>query len=350
MAPSAAPTVYVGGFRPEIAVYKMDMDTTRLTFLSKVAEPPASPSFMAFAPSRRFAYAVDEVDNGRVVSFSVDQQTGALTRLNDASASGFGPTYISLDKTGRWAMTASWAKDKPASISVNPIAEDGKVGDPVDVRTFAVNGHAHFITTDPTNRFVLASISGADFLAIYRFDAGTGKLTPNSPDRVPRPAGANPRHMDFHPSGQYLYLINEHSCTVTAYRYDREGGTLTELQDISTLPVGYSGPENTTAQILVHRSGKFLYGSNRGHDSVVTYRIDPGTGKLTLAGFTAVGRKPRNFNIDPSGRYLLVASQDDGTVTAYEIDQQTGALTQKGTPQPAGDKPTFVGFLLLPGR
>jgi 6-phosphogluconolactonase len=283
-----------------------------------------------------------------VVSFTIDQQTGALTRLNDASASGFGPTYISLDRTGRWAMTASWAKDHPASISVNPIADDGKVGEPVEVKTFAVNGHAHYITTDPSNRFVLASISGSDFLAQYRFDAGTGKLTPNSPDRVLRPAGANPRHMDFHPSGQYLYLINEHSCTVTVYRFDGEAGTLSELQDISTLPVGYTGKENTTAQILVHRSGKFVYGSNRGHDSVVTYRVDTATGKLSLVGFTSVGHRPRNFNIDPSGRYLFVASQDDGTVTAYEIDQTAGTLTQKGVPQPTGDKPTFVGFVLLP--
>jgi 6-phosphogluconolactonase len=347
-APTASPTVYIGGFRPEIAVYKLDLDTAVLTPLSKVAEPPASPSFMAFAPSRRFAYAVDEVDNGRVVSFSVDQQTGALTRLNDASASGFGPTYISLDRTGRWAMTASWAKDKPASISVNPIGEDGKVGEPVDVKTFAVNGHGHYITTDPSNRFVIASISGSDFLAQYRFDAATGKLTPNTPDRVLRPTGANPRHFDFHPNGKYAYLINEHSCTVTAYQWNGDSGTLTEIQDITTLPAGYTTPENTTAQILVHRSGNFLYGSNRGHDSVVTYRIDPASGKLSLVGFTKVGRRPRNFNMDPSGRYLFVASQDDGTVTAYEIDQTSGVLTQKGLPQPAGDKPTFVGFLLLP--
>jgi 6-phosphogluconolactonase len=212
-----------------------------------------------------------------------------------------------------------------------------------------MNAHAHYITTDPSNRFVLASISGADFLAVYPFDATTGHLA-RDPVRVNRPPSANPRHMDFHPNGQFLYLINEHSSTVTAYRFDGTTGSLTELQDLSTLPAGYAGAAaNSTAQLLVHPSGKFLYGSNRGHDSIVIYGIDQATGRLTLIGFqTDVGRRPRNFTIDPGGTNLFVAAQDDGTVSTYRIEPN-GTLVRRGPPLPAGDRPTFVGVLVLPG-
>jgi 6-phosphogluconolactonase len=250
---------------------------------------------------------------------------------------------VSLDRTGRWALTASWAGMKAASIAVSPIGEDGRVGPPVDRRTYKVNGWAHFFGTDPTNRFAFASINGEDRVAQFKFDAGTGKLTENTPPWVMRPAGAGPRHLAFHPGGKFAYLINEHGNTVTSYAFDASTGLLTQLQDISALPAGYSGPMNATAQILVHRSGKFVYGSNRGHDSVVIYAVDALTGMLKLVGFkTGVPAFPRNFAIDPTGTLLLVVGQNDGMLAIYKIDAASGMLAEQGKRIAVGLKPTYV--------
>ena len=349
----AGPIVYVGGFRPEIDIFRLDMATNKMVQVAVVENPPAAPSYFAWSTSGKFAYSVDESDNGKVVAYTVDQSTGMLTRLNDASAFGVGPTYIALDRTGKFALTASWAEDRPASISVVPIGADGKVANPVDSRAFAVNGHAHYITTDPTNKFVLASINGLEYIALYKFDAATGKLSENNPDRVMRPKGGDPRHMDFHPNGKFLYMINEHGNTITAYAFDSNTGLPTQIQDVPTLPSNFAGAAmNTTAQILVHKSGKFLYGSNRGHNSIVIYAVDPATGMLTLVGHqtAGVGPRPRNFNFDPTGTLLLLASQDDGTITIFKVDEATGKLAQAGSPVPAGLKPTYVGVLNIPGK
>jgi 6-phosphogluconolactonase len=345
----AGPIVYVGGFRPEIDVFRLDMTSLKLTQVAQVANPPPQPSFFAFATTGKFAYSVDESDNGRVVSYTVDQKTGLLTRLNDVPAYGVGPTYIALDRTGKWALTASWAGDQPASISVLPIGDDGKVGVPVDSHVFSVNGHAHFITTDPSNKFVFASINGEKYVAQYKFDAATGKLTENTPFKAVRaPAPGDPRHMDFHPNGKILYVGNESLNTITVFGFDGTTGLLTQLQDVPTLPASFTGM-NTTAQILAHKSGKFVYISNRGHNSVAIFSADPTTGMLTLVGHQMVGPHPRNFNFDPTGTLLLVASRDDNMVTIFKVDQATGLLTQANSPVPVGVKPTYVGVLNVPG-
>jgi 6-phosphogluconolactonase len=348
-APSASVAmVYVGGFRAEVDVFRLDMAAATYTKVGAVASPPAMPSFFAWHPSGKWAYSVDEVDDGKVVAYTIDQTTGLLTRLNDAPVMGVGPTYIALDRTAHWALTASWAGENTASIAVNALGDDGKVGAVADRRTFKVNGHAHFITTDPTNHFVFASINGENSVAQYRFDAATGKLTENDPARVMRPGG--PRHMDFHPNGKFAYLINEQGNTVTAYAFDSTTGLLTQIQDIATLPSGFSGG-NSTAHILVHRSGRFVYGSNRGHDSIVIYSVDPATGLLKLVGFqTGVGTTPRNFAIDPTGTLLLVAGQGNGLLTTYKIDQNTGMLSRVGTPLSVGSKPTYVTVQNIPAR
>jgi 6-phosphogluconolactonase len=345
----AGPIVYVGGFRPEIDVFRMDPTSFKLTQVAVVPDPPAMPSFFAWAASGKFAYSVDESLKGRVVSYSIDQSTGLLTRLNDVPAYGVGPTYIALDRSGKWAMTASWAEDEPASISVLPVGADGKVGNPVDSRVFSVNGHAHFITTDPTNKFVFASINGEKFIAQYKFDAATGLLTENTPFKAVRtPAPGDPRHLDFHPNGKFLYAGNESVGTITVFAFDSATGLLTQIQDISTLPAGFTGT-NTTAQILAHKSGKFVYISNRGHDSIAIFSADPATGMLTFVEHQKVGAHPRNFNFDPSGNLLLVASRDDANVAVFKIDQTTGKLTQVGPTFPAGPKPTYVGVMNIPG-
>ncbi|HXU80393.1 MAG TPA: lactonase family protein [Polyangia bacterium] len=340
----------MGGFRPEIDVFRLDTDKAALTRVGAVANPPAMPSFFAWHPSGRFGYSVDESKDGKVVAYAIDQSTGMLTRLNDAPVKGFGPTYIALDHTGRWALTACWAGGEAATIAVNPIAPDGKVGPPADRRTFPVNGYAHFITTDPTNRYVFASINGQEYVAQYKFDAATGKLTENSPARATRPAGSGPRHMAFHPSGKFAYLINEQGNTVTVYRFDDRTGLLTQIQDLPTLPAGYSG-KNSTAHILVHPSGKFVYGSNRGHHSIVIYGVDPATGMLKLISHQMdVGTWPRNFDIDPTGKLLLSLGQNDGKLTIFRIDQSAGTLTKVGTPLAVGTKPTYVGVVDVPAR
>jgi 6-phosphogluconolactonase len=345
----AGPIVYVGGFRPEIDVFRLDMTSLKLTQVAQVANPPPQPSFFAFASSGKFAYSVDESDKGRVVSYTVNPATGLLTRLNDVPAYGVGPTYISLDRTGKFALTASWAGDQPASISVLPIGDDGKVGNPVDSRVFSVNGHAHFIITDPSNKYVFASINGEKYIAQYKFDATTGKLTENSPFKAVRaPAPGDPRHLDFHPNGKFLYAGNESLNTITVFGFDSTTGLLTQLQDVPTLPAGFMGM-NTTAQILVHKSGKFVYISNRGHNSIAIFSVDATSGMLTLVGHQMVGPHPRNFNFDPSGTLLLVASRDDNMVTIFKVDQAAGTLTQAGTPTPVGVKPTFVGVQNIPG-
>jgi 6-phosphogluconolactonase len=342
--------VYVGGFRPEIDVFRLDPGSAKLTRVGQVPNPPAQPSFFAWAPSGRFAYSVDESDRGLVVSYTVDQTTGLLTRLNDAPAYGVGPTYIALDRTGKWALTASWAGDDPASISVLPVGADGKVGTPVDSRVFPVNGHAHFITTDPTNHYVFAAINGERYVAQYRFDAATGKLTENQPFKAVRqPAPGDPRHMDFHPNGKLLYVGNESLSTITVFAFDQGTGLLSQIQDVPTLPASFKGT-NTTAQILVHRSGKFVYISNRGHDSIAIFSVDPERGTLTLVGHQAVAAHPRNFNFDPTGALLLVASRDEQTVTIFKVDPASGRLTQAGSPTPVGPRPTYVGVVDLPGQ
>jgi len=231
------------------------------------------------------------------------------------------------------------------------VGADGKVGTPVDAHVFSVNGHAHFITTDPTNKFVFASINGEKYIAQYKFDATIGKLTENTPFKAVRTGTpADPRHMDFHPNGKFAYAINESAGSVTAFTFDSVTGLLAQLQDIPTLPAGFTGM-NSTAQILVHKSGKFLYGSNRGHNSIVIYSVDATTGMLTLVGHQTmgVGAHPRNFNIDPTGALLLVASRDEGTVSIFKIDQATGMLQPLGAPVPVGIKPTYVGVLNIPG-
>ena len=360
----AGPIVYVGGFRPEIDIYRLDMATFKLTQVAQVANPPPQPSFFAWASSGKFAYSVDESDNGRVVAYSVNTATGMLTRLNDVQAFGVGPTYIALDRSGKWALTASWAEDRPASISVVGIGSDGKVilgpntpaaahGTPFDSRSFSVNGHAHFITTDPSNKFVFASINGEQYIAQYKFDATTGKLTENNPFKAVRtPTPADPRHLDFHPNGKFLYAGNESASSVTVFSFDSSTGLLTQVQDISTLPAGFAMP-NTTAQILVHKSGKFLYISNRGHDSIAMFSVDQTTGMLKLLGHQMVGVHPRNFNFDPTGTLLLVANRENGTnngtVVIYKVDQTTGMLQQVGSPTVVGFRPTYVGVLNIPG-
>jgi 6-phosphogluconolactonase len=222
----------------------------------------------------------------------------------------------------------------------------------VDRKDFMMKGYGHYITTSPDNKFVLANLNGENATVVYRLDETTGKLTPNTPPRLTYPTGYGPRHLDFHPNGKWVYVIHEQGAKITFHTYDATAGTLSApmaADEVPTLPASFTGM-STTAQILVHPSGNFVYGSNRGHDSIVICKVDPATGRLTVVGHqTGVGPRPRNFNFDPSGNLLLVASQDEHNLRVYRVNQTSGMLEPLGGPQPVGNRPSWVGVLLLPG-
>jgi 6-phosphogluconolactonase len=342
--------VYVGGYRPDISIFRLDRASGVLTPAGGVPAGKA-PSFLAFDPGRRRLFAVDEIDEGQVLAFAIDPRDGALTPLGSASSAGTGPAHLSVDGTGRWVLVANYADDKPGTIAVLPIDSGGRLGPAVDTHDFGPGTMPHMILADPGNRFVLVPCKGGPYVAQLAFDARTGKLTPNQPDRAPAPRGSGPRHLTFHPNGRLAYVINELALTITAYAFDATTGRLSAQQTVPTLPPGMAGgPDTSTAEIHVHPSGRFLYGSNRGHDSIAIFRIDQ-SGRLALVGHERRNiRKPRDFDLDPSGALLLVANQDGDDVSVFRIDPSNGTLEPTGPPTPAGKGPSFVGVVLLPGR
>jgi len=332
---------YTGAKSKGIYAYRFDSATGALSPLGLAAET-SHPTFLAIAPNRRFLYAANEISDfggkssGAVSAFAITPQTGQLTLLNQASSGGPGPCHLVVDKTGKNVLVANYAG---GSIEVLPIQPDGRLGAAtafVQHQGASVNPqrqagpHAHSINLDAANRFAFVADLGLDKVLIYRFGAAQGTLTPNDPPAAALKPGAGPRHFAFHPSGRFAYVINELQSTVTAFNYDAQRGALSELQTVSTLPEGFAG-NNSTAEVQVHRSGKFLYGSNRGHDSIAVFAIDPGKGTLSLAEHQPTrGKTPRNFGLDPTGARLLAANQGSDTVVVFGIDQATGRLHPTG--------------------
>lgn len=337
--------VYVGNYTKPggadgIYVYRMDSSTGALKYASKIAGVK-NPSFLAIHPNRSFLFAVNEIGDfggkpqGAVSSFIIEAKSGELTFLNQQPTQGTAPCHISVDKTGKYLLAANYGGGNAA---VFPIDADGKLGaasDFVQHQGSSVNKqrqegpHAHSINLDAANRFVFVADLGLDKVMIYELDAQHGKLKPNK--FAPTHPGAGPRHFDFHPGGKYAYVINEIDSTMTAYAYEAKKGKLTELHHLSTLPGDFTG-RSSCADVHVHPNGKFVYGSNRGHDSIVIYKIDEGTGKLTLVGHESTqGKTPRNFGIDPTGKFLLAANQDTDNIVVFRVDPQTGKLTPTGS-------------------
>ena len=332
---------YTQGQNAGIYVLQMDSDSGALTQLNK-AESGQNPSFLAIAPSRRNLYAVSEVAEyagragGAVCAFVLDIESANLTRLNQQPTNGASPCHLIVDKTGKFVLVANYGG---GSVAVLPILQDGRLGPPSDfiqhkgssVDAKRQSGpHAHSITPDLANRFVLAADLGLDRVLVYRLDPQQGKLLESEQLSVDVKAGAGPRHIDFHPDGDYAYLINELDSTIVAYAYEQTRGELTELQTVSTLPEGYSGVSHC-ADIHVHPSGRFVYGSNRGHDSIAIFRVAPGSGTLDWVGCEAtLGKTPRNFAVDATGQFLLAANQDSDSIVVFRIDGETGALTAAG--------------------
>jgi 6-phosphogluconolactonase len=357
--PAAAETmsVYIGSYAdakdPGIHHFRLDLSTGALTAAGGTPGV-ANPSFVAISPDKKYLYAIGESalkgkKGGAVASFSIDEKSGALTQLSEQSSVGNGPCFITADKTGKCVLVANYGGGSVASL---PVSSDGKLS---EAATFiqhtgsSVNKgrqgepHAHSINVSPDNRFAFAADLGLDKILIYKLDPEKGTLTPNEPAFAEIPPGSGPRHFAFHPSGKFAYVCGEMTSTVHAMTYDADKGALKVIQTLSTLPNEVKG--NSTAETQVHPSGKFVYVSNRGHNSVAVFQVDEATGKLAAAGHAPTGGKtPRNFGIDPTGKFLIAANQDSNNVVVFKIDPKTGM------PVPAGievsvPKPVCVKFL-----
>jgi 6-phosphogluconolactonase len=352
--------LYVGTYtgKKSKGIYRCEFDPATGKLSAPVlAGEATNPSFLAISPDRRFLYAVSEVGNfegrktGAVLAFAIDPKTGNLTLLNQQSSEGAGPCHLVVDSKGKHVLAANYGG---GNACVLPVGEDGKLGKATGFAQHKpIEGAkgkkqvplAHSINLDAANRFAFVADAGVDRVFVYRFDPAKGTITPNDPPAAELAPLAAPRHFAFHPSGKYAYAINERANTVTAFAYDADKGVLKELQTVSTLPADFKGT-SYTAEVVVHPSGKFLYGSNRGHDSIVVYTIDAATGKLTLVGHQGEKVKtPRNFNLDPTGTWLLVGSQAADSIVVFRIDPKSGALLSTGT---AIEVPTPVCLKFLP--
>jgi len=337
--------VYIGtytqGESKGIYAYRFDAETGQSTSLG-LAAATTNPSFLVIHPNHRFLYAVNEVADydgkasGGVSAFVIDQQTGKLTLANEVASLGADPCYVSLDNAGKYVLVANYTG---GSVAVFPVMENGGLGKAsafVQHSGSSVNPrrqegpHAHWIGVSPDNRFAIAADLGLDELIVYPFEAHQGTLAPNHHQWAKLVPGAGPRHFVFHPNGKFAYVIDELYSTIAEFSYDAAKGSLHELQTVSALPKDFGG-YNDAAELQVHPTGKFLYASNRGHDSIAVFAIDAATGALTPVEYVATqGKTPRNFAIDPTGSYLFAANQDSNNIVIFRIDPQTGRLTPTG--------------------
>jgi len=307
--------------------YSFDLETGALEPLS--SNQDAKPSFLAFHPNERFIYGCGK----NLSAFAIDQQSGELTFLNAIPYPKQGLCHLSVDKTGSYVLSAGYGA---GTIVVQRIEKDGRLGkqsalvqhEGSSILEGRQNApHAHSINLDAGNKYAFAADLGTDDIFIYRFDAETGTLEPAEQPSISTKPGAGPRHFSFHPNGRFAYVINELDSTVGAYRYDASAGRLEQIETQTTLPDDFKGA-NSTAEVVVHPSGRFLYGSNRGHNSIAVFAIDQATGKLTFVEHMSTGGKwPRNFCVDPTGKFLLAANKQSDNIRVFRIDQQSGKLT-----------------------
>lgn len=330
-------TEHEGSESKGIYVYNMDSSSGELTF-DRTMEGVLNPSFLDLHPGQTILYAVNEVQDfagekgGGVSALSLD--SGASGVLNQQPSHGTDPCHISVEQTGRFALVANYSS---GSAAMFPIQADGRLGSATEIVQHSGSSvhperqsgpHAHCILPDPTNRFAIAVDLGLDKFLVYEMDLERGKLSKH--DEVAVKAGAGPRHLTFHPNGKFAYLINELNSTLIGYRYHSATGAFEDLQTVPTLPADFTG-ENLCAAIKVSPNGKFLYASNRGHDSIVCFHIDENTGILTYRNHASTGGKePRDFAIDPSGNFLLAANQKSHTIITFKIDGESGELSKTG--------------------
>jgi 6-phosphogluconolactonase len=332
---------YTTGKSEGIYLYRFDLSSGELKHVATTSHV-VNPSFLALSPNRRCLYAVNEVQefagkkSGAVSAFAANQRTGELRLLNQQPSLGADPCYVDVDAGNRFVLIANYTGGNVAAF---PIEHDGSLGQSTDFKQYLGSSanherqegpHAHCIVLDPANRFAYSCDLGTDKIMIFRFDARNGKLLPNEQPWVQVKPGTGPRHLAFHPSGKYVFVLNELHSTVTVFARDPEKGSLKELQTLTTLPQDFTGT-NTSADIHVSPDCRFLYCSNRGHDSIAIFQIDPRNGTLTSVGNESTrGMTPRNFAIDPSGAFLLAANQKSDNIVVFRIEHLTGRLSPTG--------------------
>jgi 6-phosphogluconolactonase len=333
--------VYFGshGAGPHIgfSLAHFDTDTGKLTEPVFLEEAVAPAYFIIRSDGRRL-YTCNSSPGSSVSAYAIDPNTAKLTFLNRQPSGGGDPSYVSLDPTGRYLMVANYLG---GSAAVFALRSDGSIGkrtafvqhigaslDPKDPR----HAHAHSIRFDPSHRFVLLADLGVDKIFVYRLNPKMGALTQNDPPFASVAPGSGPRHTAFDPQGRYVYVINQTANSVTRFGWDSNHGVITQFETVSTLPNGFEG-SNMGAEILMHPSGKFLYATNRGHDSVAVFSVQSETGRLTPIQYVSTqGKTPRNADFDPTGKWLLVSNQDSNNAVVFRIDQSTGQLTKNGDP------------------
>ena len=347
-------TVYVGTYTDGTSrgIYRFTFDpATGAPGEPVLAAETKNPSFLALHPSGRFLYAVGEIGSfqgaktGAVSAFAIDPKTGDLALLNQQPSEGTGPCHLVLDRAGRNVLVANYGG---GTVAVLPVGTDGRLKPASSVQAHQGSGpnkgrqekpHAHGIYLGPAERFALVPDLGADRVFVYRFDAAKGTLEPHGAGTLE--PGSGPRHLAFHPSGTYVYVINELLSTIAVFSYDAEKGALTTLQTVSCLPAGFSGT-SWTAEVAVSPDGRFVYGSNRGDDSLAVFAVEASTGRLTVKGHAPIGGKyPRHFTIDPTARFILAGHQNSGTIGVLRLDPATGMPSLVGSPVKV-DKPVCL--------
>jgi len=336
--------VFIGTYTNEttkgIYAFRFDEQSGALSPLGLVAETP-SPSFLTASASGRVVFAVNEIGtfkgekSGSVSSFAVDPGTGKLTEISVQASGGAAPCHLMLDRTGRYLAVANYGG---GNFALLPVDAAGKLGPAKVVVAGQGSGpnrqrqegpHGHSAVFDAQNNFLIGSDLGIDRVLVYRFSAANGTLFANDPASASLPPGAGPRHFAFHPNGRFAFSINELASTITSFSWDAQSGRLGAVGSISTLPADFHA-DSTTAEIAVHPNGRFVYGSNRGHDSIAVFAMNA-DGTLRLVEHKSTrGQTPRNFAIHPSGRWLIAANQKSDTLAVFSIDDKTGALAPAG--------------------
>ena len=324
-----------------IHAYKLDTETGALKLAQRTTDAE-QPFYMALSPDRKFLYSIHAAgefggkENEQIAAYQIADDTGKLKLLNRQSAMGTAACYLEVDATGKTIMVSNYSS---GSVAALPLKADGSLG---EAATFIqhkpeagadkkVVSHAHCIIVSPDNRFAITADLGLDQVITYQLDPATAKLTSATPPFVKTPLGNGPRHLTFHPNGKHLYAINELKNSVTLFNYEAKTGTLTEQQTLSTLPNDFTG-QSYCADVKITPNGKFLYGTNRGHDSIAAYRLAD-DGKLTLLSIEpSLGKGPQNLVITPGGELLLCANMPGNNVVVFKIDQKTGAIKPVGEP------------------